>query len=100
MKEKIVCAVSYLWILFFLPLILLPGNKFGKFHANQAALNFLAGIVLSLVSRFLGGIPVLGLIIVLATGIISLAMFIWGVYNALTGKENPYPFIGHITLFK
>lgn len=66
MKEKIVCAVSYLWILFFLPLILLPGNKFGKFHANQAALNFLAGIVLSLVSRVLGGIPVLGLIIVLA----------------------------------
>lgn len=98
MKEKIVCALSYLWILFFLPLVLLPGSKFGKFHANQALLNLIVGLVLTIVTKVLGGIPVIGWIISLVAGIISLVFLIWGIYHALTGQEKPYPFVGHITI--
>ena len=35
-RNKSVCALSYLSILFFLPLVVCPDSKFGRFHANQA----------------------------------------------------------------
>ena len=35
-EGKLMSILSYLWILFFLPLVVCPGSKFGRFHANQA----------------------------------------------------------------
>ena len=100
MKEKIICALSYLWILFFLPLVVLPGDKFGKFHANQALLNLIVGVVLAVVTRLIGWIPVIGWLISFVAGLISLVFVIWGIYHALTGQQKPYPIIGHITIIK
>jgi len=100
MKEKIICALSYLWILFFLPLVLLPGSKFGKFHANQALLNLIVGIVTAVVIKLLGWIPVIGWLISLVFGLITLAMFLWGIIFALLGEKKPYPIIGGIEIIK
>ena len=33
-KNKVISALSYLGILFFLPLVAAPESRFGKFHAN------------------------------------------------------------------
>lgn len=35
-KNKVISALSYLGILFFLPLMAAPESRFGKFHANQS----------------------------------------------------------------
>ena len=100
MKEKIVCALSYLWILFFLPLVLLPGDKKGKFHANQALLNFIIGVVCVVIGKVLGWIPLIGWIVGVIVWLVPIVCTVWGIYCALTDQEKPYPFIGHITIFK
>ncbi len=88
-KERLVSAAAYFWILFFLPLALIPGSSFGRFHANQALLNLLLGIVLGILSRiFLGWL----------FNLIILFYWAWGVVTALMGLEKPLPFIGSIKL--
>ena len=47
--ERMISAVSYLWVLFFLPPVLIPRSGFGRFHANQALLNLLWGVVFAVV---------------------------------------------------
>lgn len=42
-KNKVISALSYLGILFFLPLVAAPESRFGKFHANQSLVLMLAG---------------------------------------------------------
>jgi len=100
MKEKIICALSYLWILFFLPLVLLPGDKKGKFHANQALLNLVIFVVFGAIGKILGWIPLIGTVVGFIVWLVPLVCTIWGIYNALTDQQKPYPFIGHITIFK
>lgn len=91
MKERIISAVSYLWILFFLPLILIPDSSFGRFHANQALLNLLWGIVFGILSKI-----ALGWLF----GIITAVYPVWGIFTALMGIERPFPVIGKFTLIK
>lgn len=44
-RNKVVAGLSYFGILFFLPLVAAPDSRFGKFHANQALVLLLAGVV-------------------------------------------------------
>ena len=89
MKERIISAVSYLWILFFLPLILIPDSSFGRFHANQALLNLLWGIVFGILSKI-----ALGWLF----GIITAVYPVWGIVTALMGIERPFPVIASLLL--
>ncbi len=56
-NEKIMCILAYL--IFFLPLVVVPDSEAGKFHANQGLLVLLLSIALSIVAM----IPVLGWIV-------------------------------------
>ena len=59
--NKIWGALSYLGILFFLPLVVNGGrSKFGRFHANQAFILLIADLIGGVLSSLLGKIPVLG----------------------------------------
>ncbi len=107
--DKIINILSYLWILFFLPLVVCPGSKTGKFHANQGLTLLIVGLVGSiaiyLVGMVVGLIPLLGWII---SGLISfawsvamLALMIIGMLNANKSLEKPLPVIGKLfTLIK
>ncbi|MBR7137677.1 MAG: hypothetical protein IKC99_06420, partial [Clostridia bacterium] len=53
-EGKLMSILSYLWILFFLPLVVCPGSKFGRFHANQALVLFIVGIVFGVVGSVVG----------------------------------------------
>ncbi len=90
-KEKLVSAVSYLWILFFLPLVIIPNSSFGRFHANQALLNLLWGIVFGILAKIAFG-WLFNLILAIYP--------IWGIVTALMGLEKPFPVIGNIKLLK
>jgi uncharacterized membrane protein len=92
-KEKVISAVSYFWILFFLPLVVIPESSFGKFHANQALLNLLWGVVFGLLGKIFPGISWL-------FGIILAIYPIWGILTALLGLEKPFPVIGKFVLIK
>lgn len=100
MKERLISAAAYLWILFFLPLVLIPGSSFGRFHANQALLNLLWGIACGLLTRLLGIIPVIGGILAWFFGLLIAVFPIWGIVCALLGKQKPFPIIGEIRILK
>lgn len=126
--NKAICGISYISILFFLPLVCCknPANptepsKFGRFHANQALIVLLIGVIMgvfySVVSGVLNAIftksyygiiyetnTVVNIFIGIlgfAVGIISVALLIFGLVNALSGKAKTIPFIGDkITIIK
>ena len=91
--ERMISAVSYLWILFFLPLVLIPRSGFGRFHANQALLNLLWGVVFGILTKLVPGLGwLLGLILAIYP--------VWGIVTAMLGLEKPFPVIGKYTIIR
>ena len=95
-SNKIMAAISYIWILFLVPLFAAKDDAFARFHANQGLLLFLASIVLGII----GVIPVIGTIIALVGGIVTFVFMILGIINALKGEMKPLPLIGGIEIIK
>ena len=95
-NNKIMAAISYIWLLFLVPLFAAKDDAFARFHANQGLLLFLASIVLGII----GVIPVIGTIIALVGGIVTFVFMILGIINALKGEMKPLPLIGGIEIIK
>ncbi len=94
-KNKVMAGLAY--ILFFLPLVVCPESKFGKFHANQGLVLLIAGVVGSIV---LSLIPIIGWILLPLFGIAVTVFVILGLVNGLTGKDKSLPLIGKIKIIK
>lgn len=88
--QKIVCALAYL--VFFLPLLVIPDSKKGKFHANQG-LNLLLVYVLG--GIVLGMIPIIGWILLPIFYLFDFILLIIGFVNGWNGKDEYLPVIGH-----
>lgn len=105
-KNKWICALSYVSILFFLPLVVCPDSKYGRFHANQALVLLIAGVAGEIVFGIAGtilGIISLGWIASIANALFSLLVFILmilGIVNVINGKAKHLPFVGKISLIK
>ncbi|MCA1807426.1 MAG: hypothetical protein LC687_06235, partial [Actinobacteria bacterium] len=95
-QVKVMAALAYLGILFFLPLVTHPESAFGKFHANQGLLLLLFNIILNTVLS----VTVVGLILVPVVFIFSLVLFIMGLKNALDKKMQRLPLIGGFDIIK
>jgi len=89
-EGKFWAVLSYFWILFILTLLLKKDNSFALYHAKQGLMLFILWAVIWI----LGWIPLLGFIIGVLGGIFLFILFLIGVYNALTEKTRPLPFIG------
>lgn len=93
--NKIWAILSYVGILFILPLLVNGGNsRYGKFHANQGFILFLLDIVCMIVSAVLSWIPFIGALIRAILSLVVLALMILGIVNAATGKAKELPLIG------
>ena len=101
-EGKLMSILSYLWILFFLPLVVCPNSKFGRFHANQALVLFIVGVVFGVIGSVVGilGISVLSWIVGMVLGLVDLALVLLGIYFAATGKAKELPIIGKIRIIK
>lgn len=99
-KNKAISGIAYLGILFFLPLVICPDSKYGKFHANQALVLLITGIVASIVGTILAFIPYIGWIFQLLLSLGVLALVIIGLINGFTGKVKELPVIGKIRIIK
>ena len=72
--NKVWAALSYVGILFILPLLVNGGqSRYAKYHANQGFILFLANIVVGIASAILGKIPVLGAVLSALLSLASLA---------------------------
>ena len=94
--NKLMAAISYLWILFLVPLLAAKDDAFARYHANQGLVLFLAEIAISVI----GIIPFVGPIIAAVGGIATFVFAILGIVNALKGEMKPLPFIGGIEIIK
>ena len=98
-KNKVVCGLAYIPILFWLPLVAgTKGSKYCKFHANQGLLLLIVGVVFAVIGIVLGLIPILGTIISILTSLIELGYFLFGLINTIMGKSKELPFIGGIKI--
>lgn len=102
--NKIIFVLSYLGILCFLPLLVCPNSKTGRFHANQGLVLLLAGIggeiVLSILSAILWRLWWLMSLINTAFGIALVVFMIIGMVNASKGEKKPLPIIGNMKILK
>ena len=93
--NKVWAALSYVGILFILPLLVNGGqSRYAKYHANQGFILFLTNLVVGIASAILGKIPVLGAVLSALLSLASLALMIIGIINAANGKAKQLPLIG------
>ena len=83
--SKLMAALSYLWILSIVMLLIKKGDDFVKFHARQ-------GLILFIVSVILWFIPVLGWIL----NLLVLILVIVGFIKALSGEKWKIPIVGDL----
>ncbi len=89
--EKIMAALSYLWILVLIPLLVKKDSEYCQFHAKQG----LVLLVASFVVTVLGMLPIIGWLIILPFGsLFLLILSILGLINALQGKKWELPYLG------
>jgi uncharacterized membrane protein len=94
-KNKVIAALAY--ILFFLPLLVCPDSKFGRFHANQGLLL----LILSFAGNIAGWLlPVLGGFVSLIFSVLVLVLAVMGIVSALNGEAKELPVIGKYALIK
>jgi uncharacterized membrane protein len=84
-SSRLIVALSYVWILFLIPLLLKRQSKFAQFHAKQGMVLFIIELILS----FIMWIPVFGWLIWVATIVISII----GIIKAYSGEWWKIPFI-------
>lgn len=107
-ENMIVYMLSYLGILFFLPLVVYPESTTGRFHANQGLVLLIASVLGQIVLAIMNGILLaiswrfwfITSLLYAALGIATLWLVIVGMKNAKAGEEKPLPYIGNITIIK
>ncbi|MDZ7744802.1 MAG: hypothetical protein U5K77_03560 [Candidatus Saccharibacteria bacterium] len=97
-QVKIMAALAYFGILFFLPLVTNPNSQFGKFHANQGLMLLIFGFAGTTIGTI---IPLIGWFLILpVVSIASLVFFVMGIINALNKDMKRLPLIGNFDLIK
>ena len=98
--NKLLAAISYIGILFLVPLLAAKDDAFARFHANQGLVLFIANIAAAIAGFILGFIPVIGVIVAWIIRIALFVLMILGIINALKGEMKPLPLIGGIEIIK
>lgn len=95
--------LAYISILVLIPIFAAKESPFARFHANQGLILFLIEVAVSIISKFLGGLFVIGFIISLlmaAINVVCVVFSVLGIVNAAKGKCVALPIIGGIQLLK
>ena len=98
-NDKLMGILSYLGILFLIPLLLAKESEFARFHVNQGLLNFILAAVISCATSISSAISgVFGIIGILE--IVPIVFAVMGIVNAYKGEMKELPLIGSIRLIK
>lgn len=101
-ENKIVALLSYIFILFLVPLLACPNSKFARFHANQGLVLFLTQLagsiafgLIRLVFRFIY-LSFVGSVLAWSFNALMLVLMVVGIVNAAQGRAQELPIIGKI----
>ena len=104
MQKKVICILAYLFgILFFLPLVVYPGDGAARFHANQALVILLCTVIGEVVFGILCLIPLIGILFGILCGLFGLAVLpacIYCIVGAAKGECWELPVLGKIRLIR
>ena len=99
--------LSYIGILWLIPLLVEKNDKVVRFHVNQGIVLFIFDIIgsiavgiLSAIFVFIPVISVLGVVIASLFGILCFVLMIIGIVNAANKSEKPLPIIGKFQVLK
>ena len=99
--------LSYIGILWLIPLLVEKNDKVVRFHVNQGIVLFIFDIIgsiavgiLSAIFVFIPVISFLGVVIASLFGILCFVLMIIGIVNAATKSEKPLPIIGKFQILK
>ena len=98
--NKVMAVLSYIGILWLIPLLAAKESPYAQFHANQGIVLTLGGIALSVACFIIALIPILGWIVAMVACFIPTVMMILGIINACEGKAKELPFIGKYRILK
>lgn len=98
--NKLLAAISYVWILCIVTILCAKDDAFARYHANQGLVLLIANIAVTVAGFVLGFIPIIGAVISWLLGIVLFVFMILGIINAVKGEMKPLPFIGGIEIIK
>jgi uncharacterized membrane protein len=87
--DRMLAAVSYLWIFCVIPLVLRKGSPFVQFHAKQGAVLAITWFLLWVI----GVIPILGWIIFFFGSILLVAINLLAIVRAWHGEQWKIPYL-------
>ena len=102
-QNKVMAVLAYIGILVLIPIFAAKNSKFARFHSNQGLLLCIVSLAMSVINIVLGEIPVIGVILGIASGLISLVVFVLaiiGIINAVQGKAKELPIVGKYRIIK
>lgn len=82
-ENKILAAVSYLWIASIVVLILKKDNEYVQFHAKQGLMLFITSVILMF-------IPIIGWFL----NLVVFALVVVGFVKAISGEKWQLPILG------
>ncbi|MEG0692652.1 MAG: DUF4870 domain-containing protein [Oscillospiraceae bacterium] len=92
--------LSYLWVLFLVPMLVNQNSPFTKFHVNQGIIFLILSIIANIVCIVANFIPFFGGLVAGLIRLALLALMIVGIINAAQGKAKRLPIIGNMELYK
>ena len=102
-KNKGMGILSYIGILFIVPLVAAKDSKFAMFHANQGLVIFIATIILSFAAGIISALPYIGFIGSIISSLVGIVAFIYeilGIISAAKGEMKELPYIGSFKIIK
>ena len=100
-ENNVYALLSYIWILWLVPLLAAKNSKFAKYHANQGLVLFIVEMIAGIVFGALSYIPAIGFIFSILLGLfelLCLVLAILGIINAVQGQAKELPVIGKFKL--
>lgn len=94
--NKVYAVLSYIGLLFLVPLLAAKDSPYARFHANQGIVLFIACVVFAA----LCGVPFVGWLIGAIGEIGSVVLMIMGIISAWKGEKKELPFIGKFRILK
>ena len=89
-ENRYIAAVSYIPVLFIVPLLAKKDSHFAQFHAKQGMLLTITWFIIWI----LGSIPIIGWFIIMPLGnLLMVVISILGILNALAGKYWKIPYL-------
>ena len=95
-NNKVMAILSYLSLLFLVPLLAAKESPFAQYHANQGILLFIVHVI----GVALTSIPYVGWLAGALVNIFTTVLMIIGILNAYNGKAKELPVIGKFRIIK